>query len=405
MDISNDEYRRDPYPVYAELRRRAPVYKVPPPFDAWMIFDYEGVNRALNDHEAFSNHVPAPPNWFIFQDPPAHTRLRGLVSKAFTPRIVARIEPFIRRLSHSLLAQVLDRGRMDVATDFAAPLAMRVIAHIIGIPDADWPKFRAWSDSILKISYSRGADDEARQVIKEFAEVAVEMNEYLTMMLAERRQSPRDDLLTHLMTAEIEGQRLAPAEILGFFQLLVVAGQDTTANLINNAVLSLLENPSQLALLRSNLRLLDSAIEETMRYRAPIQWVMRTPTRTIEMDSQSLLRGQLILAVIGSANRDSKVFDRAEEFDITRDPNPHLSFGHGVHYCIGSALARMEARIGLHDLLSNLTEIERDGDGPWEPRRALHVYGPAHLGIRFRRSQSSDVNAASEESALPRSGL
>jgi cytochrome P450 len=389
VDIFSDENRRNPYPLYAELRCRAPICKVPPPFDAWMILDYDGVHRALTDQEAFSSRVPAPRNWFIFQDPPAHTRLRALISKAFTPRVISRMEPFIRQLSNSLLTQVLDRGQMDVATDFAVPLAMRVIAHMIGIPGADWSKFRAWSDSILKITYSRGADDEARRVMKEFAEVGVEMNEYLTTMIAERRQSPQDDLLTQLMTAEVDGQRLAQAEILGFFQLLVVAGQETTANLIDNAVLSLLENPSQLALLRSNLRLLDSAIEETLRYRAPFQWVMRTPARVIQMHGESLLPGQLILAVIGSANRDSKHFDRAEEFDIARDPNPHLSFGHGVHSCIGSALARMEARIGLYDLLSNVAEFERTGNEPWEPRRALNVHGPTHLGIRFRRRASA----------------
>lgn len=384
MDIFSNENRRHPYPLYAALRSRAPVYKIPPPFDAWMICDYDGVNRALNDHEAFSSRVPAPPNWFIFQDPPAHTRLRALVSKAFTPRLIARIEPFIRQLSRSLLTQVLDRGEMDLATDFAVPLAIRVIAYMIGIPDADWPTFRAWSDSILKISYSRGADDEARRVMKEFADVGIAMNEYLTTMIAERRQSPRDDLLTRLITAEIDGQRLTQAEILGFFQVLVVGGQETTANLINNAVLSLLENPSQFALLRSNLRLLDSTVDETLRYRAPIQWVMRTPVRTIQMHGESLLPGQLILAVIGSANRDSKHFDRAEEFDITRDPNKHLSFGHGVHSCIGSALARMEARIGLDDLSRNLAELERAGNEPWEPRRALNVHGPTHLRVRFR---------------------
>ena len=401
MDISSDEYRRDPYRVYAELRSRAPVYKVPPPFDAWMILDYDGVNRALNDHEAFRNRVPAPPNWFIFQDPPAHTRLRALVSKAFTPRIISTIEPFIRELSHSLLGQVLGRGQMDVATDFAVPLAMRIIARMIGIPGEDWPKFRAWSDSILKISYARGADDEARRVMKEFADVGAEMNEYLTTLIAGRRQSPRDDLLTHLISAEIDGQRLTQPEILGFFQLLVVAGQETTANLINNAVLSLLEHPGQLALLRSNLRLLDSAIEETLRYRAPFQWVMRTPARAIQMGGENLLPGQLILAVIGSANRDSKYFDQAEEFDITRHPNPHLSFGHGVHFCIGSALARMEARIALHDLLSNLAEIEMAGNEPWEPRRALQVYGPTRLPIRFRPEPTFKYDEASQQAALP----
>lgn len=397
MDIFSDEYRRNPYPLYAELRSRSPVYKVPPPFDAWMIFDYDGVRRALNDHEAFSSRVPAPRNWFIFQDPPAHTRLRALISKAFTPRIIAKIEPLIRRLSHSLLAEVLDRREMDIATDFAVPLAMRVIAHMIGIPGEDWPKFRAWSDSILKISYARSADDEAERVMKEFVEVSAEMNAYLTVIIAERRQSLRDDLLTRLISAEIDGQHLTEPDILGFFQLLVVAGQETTANLINNALLSLLDNPRQFALLRSNLRLLDSAIEETLRYRAPIQWMMRTPVRTIEMHGESLLPGQLVLPVIGSANRDPKHFERAEEFDITRDPNPHLSFGHGVHFCIGSALARMEARIGLHDLLNKVAELETIGSEPWEPRRALHVHGPTHLRIRFRRREPAAAQGSSED--------
>jgi cytochrome P450 len=384
MDIFSDDNRRNPYPLYAQLRATAPVFKVPPPFDAWMIFDYEGVQRALSDHESFSNRVPAPANWFIFKDPPMHTKLRALISKAFTPRMITNLERHIRELSRTLLDQVIDRGEMDLASDFAVPLPMKVIAQMIGIPGADWPRFRAWSDSILKISYARSGGEEAQRVMKEFTDVSAAMNDYLTTMIAERRQSPRDDLLSHLIAAEIDGQRLAHDEILGFFQLLVVAGQETTANLINNAILCLLENPAQLALLRANMRLLASAIEETLRYRAPLQWMMRTPTRDIQMNSQTLSPGQLVLAVIGSANRDSKHFERSEEFDITRDPNPHIAFSHGIHFCLGAALARMEAKIALSDLLGRLTDLELAGNEPWKPRRALHVYGPNHLPIRFR---------------------
>jgi cytochrome P450 len=387
MDIFSDDNRRNPYPLYARMRSVAPVFKVPPPFDAWMIFDYDGVKRALSDHECFSNRVPAPGNWFIFKDPPAHTKLRALISKAFTPRMISDLEPLIRELSRSLLDQVIDRGEMDLASDFTVPLPMKVIAQMIGIPGGDWPKFRAWSDSILKMSYARGGDDEARRVIKEFADVSTAMNEYLIAMIAERRQSPKDDLLSHLIAAEVDGQRLAHDEILGFFQLLVVGGQETTANLINNAVLSLLENPGQLAMLRANMQLLPSAIEETLRYRAPLQWMMRTPTRKIELSGQTLLPGQLILAVIGSANRDSKHFERPDEFDITRDPNPHIAFSHGIHFCLGAALARMEARIAITDLLERLAGLERVSDEPWEPRKALHVHGPTHLRIRFRTGQ------------------
>ncbi len=384
MNIFTDENRRNPYPLYTRMRSMSPVFKVPPPFDAWMIFDYEGVKRVISDHESFSSGVKGPRNWFIFKDPPTHTKLRALISKAFTPRMIANLEPFIRELSRSLLAEVIERGEMDLAGDFAIPLPMKVIAHMIGIPGADWPKFRAWSDSILKISYARGGDDEAKRVMKEFGDVTAAMNEYLTAMVAERRQSPTDDLLSHLIAAEVDGQRLAQDEILGFFQLLVVGGQETTANLINNAVLSLLENPGQLAVLRANMHLLPSSIEETLRYRAPVQWVMRTPTQVIQLSGQTLSPGQLILAVIGSANRDSKQFDRSEEFDITRDPNPHIAFGHGIHFCLGAALARMEARIALSDLLERLADLERLSNGPWEPRRALNVHGPTNLPVRFR---------------------
>ena len=243
MDIFSDDNRRNPYPLYARIRSMAPVFKVPLPLDAWMIFDYEGVKRALSDHESFSNRVPAPANWFIFEDPPKHTKLRVLVSKAFTPRMSTNLEPLIRELSRSLLDKVIDRGG------------------------------RAWSDDILKISAGRGGGDEAKRVMKEFADISAAMNEYLTAMIARRRQLPTGDLLSHLVAAEVDGKHLAHDEILGFFQLLVVGGQETTANLINNAILSLLENPSQLALLRANMQLLPSAIEEALRYRAPVQWL------------------------------------------------------------------------------------------------------------------------------------
>jgi cytochrome P450 len=385
MDIFSDENRRNPYPLYSRMRREAPVFKVPPPFDAWLIFDYDGVKRVLTDHDSFSNRVPAPDNWFIFKDPPQHTKLRALISKAFSPQIIANLEPRIRQLSRELLDCVADRGEMDLAGDFAVPLPMKVIAQMIGIPETDWPQFKAWSDSILKISYSRGGDEESREVMSEFREVGAVMNDYVAAMINERRKSPKVDLLSNLVAAEVDDHRLSANDILGFFQLLIVAGQETTANLINNAVLSLLENPDQFALLRGNLDLLPPAIEETLRYRAPLQWMMRTPTRPMEMHGHTLLPGQLVLPMIGSANRDEKQFDRAEEFDIRRDPNPHIAFGHGIHFCLGAALARIEAKIALSDLLQRLDDIRLAGHEPSVPRKALHVHGPARLPIRFGR--------------------
>jgi cytochrome P450 len=314
IDLFSEEARRDPYPMYEQMRSASPVLHVPPPSDLWMIFDYESVRRVVNDQDAFSSCVPAPDNWFIFFDPPQHTKMRALLSRAFTPKSITNLEPRIREFSRALLDKALVRGEIDLATEYSAPLPMMVIAEMIGIPVEDWSRFRQWSDTILKISYSmRGmeADPEAATAMTGFRSVTVEMNEYVGEMIAQRRVTPRDDLLTRLVEAEVDGERLTQHDILGFFQLLVVAGQETTANLINNAVLCLIENPDQLALLRLKPELLSSAIEEVLRYRSPIQWLMRTPGREIALNGQVIPAGNLMLAMLGSANRDPKAIPRA----------------------------------------------------------------------------------------------
>jgi cytochrome P450 len=183
LDFFSDEVRRDPYPVYDRMRCDSPVFRAPPPFDAWLIFDFEGVKRALYDHDTFSSQVPAPPNWFLFLDPPSHTKLRALISRAFTSRSVAGLEPRIRQLSRQLLDRAIDRGEMDLAAEFSVPLPMMVIAEMIGIPAADWPHFKRWSDVILKISYARSGDEDAARVLSEFGAATVEMNAYLTDMI------------------------------------------------------------------------------------------------------------------------------------------------------------------------------------------------------------------------------
>ncbi len=388
MNLFSDEFRRNPYPLYDQLRAHSPLLRVPPPFNAWMIFDYEGVKWALNDHEAFSSRVPAPP-WFIFFDPPEHTKLRALISRAFTPRMVANLEPRIRQLSRDLLDRTAERGEMDLAADFSVPLAMKVIAGMIGIPSADWPRYRRWSDVVMRLSYARSGGEEAERAGRDFKAVTAEMSAYLAGMIERRRSAPQDDLLTRLIGAEVDGQRLSLQEILGFFQLLLVAGQETTANLINNAVLCLLEHPAQLAQLRAEPALLPLAIEEVLRYRSPLQWVMRTPRRNIEMHGQTIPAGNLVLPMIGSANRDPRQFHEADGFNIARDPNGHVGFGHGIHFCLGAALSRMEARVAVTDLLERLKSFELAGNRLWEPRQALNVLGPASLPIRFETGRTA----------------
>lgn len=320
----------------------------------------------------------------IFADPPRHTKLRGLVSKAFTPRSVAALEPRIRALSTKLLDRVAGRGEMDLVADFAAPLPMLVIAEMLGIPAADQPLFHQWADAILAMSYTVGGPpDLARAATEGFAAATAEMGGYLADLLAVRRAAPRDDLLTRLAEAEVDGGRLTHEEILGFFQLLLLAGSETTTNLIDNAVLCFIDHPDQLARLRATPDLLPSAVEEVLRYRSPLQWMYRIARRDVELHGAAVPAGSMVLAVIGAANRDPAAFPDAGRFDVARDPNPHLAFGHGPHFCLGAPLARLEARIALADLLGRTGEIERAAASAWDPRPGLHVHGPARLPIRF----------------------
>ena len=386
INLFSDDIRRNPFPAYEQMRQAAPVLEAPPPFDMWMVFDYDGVKRVVSDHACFTSRVPAPDNWFLFMDPPQHTKLRALISRAFTPKSITNLEPRIRELSSQLLEKLHGRPEVDLATDYATPLPMMVIAEMIGIPADDWARFRAWSDTLLKLSYSmRGmeTDAEAASAITGFRKASEEMNSYLAEMIAQRRTAPRDDLLTRLMGAEVDGERLSQYEMLGFFQLLIVGGQETTANLINNAVVCLVDHPDQLALLRSKPELLPAAIEEVLRYRSPVQWLMRAPRQDVSLAGTNIPAGKLILAMLGSANRDPKQFPDPDRFDIRRDSNQHLAFGHGIHACIGAALSRLESRIALSDLLSCTRDWQFAGTEPWPPRKALHVHGPAHLRLHW----------------------
>jgi cytochrome P450 len=209
------------------------------------------------------------------------------------------------------------------------------------------------------------------------------MRAFLPHLFAQRRAEHRDDLLSRLVEAEVDGERLTQEEVLGFVQLLLVAGQETTVNLINNAFLCLVENLDQLARLRAAPGLLPSPIEEVLRYRSPVQWMPRATRRDVGIRGQMIPAGKLVLPAIGFANRDPKQFRDAGRFDITRDPNPHLAFGHGIHACLGAPLARLEARIALAHFLERVEGFKLASNEPWEPRKALHVHGPSRLPIRF----------------------
>jgi cytochrome P450 len=254
MNFFSEDTRRNPFPLYDQMRSHSPVLHVPQ-LDLWMIFDYDGVKRTLNDHVAFSSSMctakRANPPWFIFFDAPQHTKLRALVMRAFTPRMVANLESRIRDLSRELLDQTIERGEMDLASDFSFPLPMMVISEMLGVSIADRPPFTRWSDVMLGLSFVVPGGEAGAKASKDFFAVKGEMGAYLAGLLAERRATPRDDLLTKLVQAEVDGERLTDEEILGFFQLLLIAGTETTTNLLNNAILCLTENQDQLARLRA----------------------------------------------------------------------------------------------------------------------------------------------------------
>jgi cytochrome P450 len=387
FDLLAEENRRNPYPMYDAVREVSPVLKHPQA-DIWMIFDYEGVKRAMSDPDAFSSRATPPGgyplDWLLFLDPPRHTKLRALINKAFTPRSIANLEPRIKELSRELLDPVIERGEMDLVTDYALPLPMMVIAEMLGVPVSDRPRFRRWNDVLLNMIYTVTGGDAALQAMQNSQAATVEMGEYLTGQLAQRRAAPRDDLLTRLLNAEVDGAHLTEKEILDFFQVLLLAGSETTTNLINNAMLCFLEWPDQLALLRKTPSLLPSAIEEVLRFRSPVQVNFRQSKHDIEMHGQTIPAGKLVLAMTGSANRDPKAFHEPARFDITRNPNPHLGFGHGLHFCLGAPLSRLEGRITLTDLLERLPGFALASDKPWQPREAFHVHGPTRLPVKFQ---------------------
>ncbi|MGK3997685.1 cytochrome P450 [Sorangium sp. So ce1024] len=392
MNLFPEEMRRDPYPLYDQMRSSSPLLHVAP-LDLWMIFDHEGVKRALTDHDAFSSAVTPvtgrAPDWLVFSDPPRHTKLRAIVVRAFTARSVAALEPRVREVSRELLDQQIERGEMDLAQDYAGLLPTVVIAEMLGIPPGDRARFLRWSEAIVNLSHAISGGDEAERMMSEHAAAKDEMEIYLAEVLAARRRAPKDDLLSRLVEAEVDGERLTEDEILGFFQVLLAAGTETTTNLIDNAILCLIECPEELARLRASPELLPSAIEEVLRYRSPVQLAFREARRDVEVHGQVIPAGRIVVPVLGSANRDPQQFRDPGRFDIGRDPNPHVAFGQGIHFCIGALLARLEARIALSDLLARLRGLELASQEPWEPRKPINVLGPARLPIRFEPGRRS----------------
>lgn len=358
--------------MYDRLRAVAPVVPFGP---AWVLLDHASVSRALREPEVFGSEVVPPtgkaPDWLIFTDPPRHGRQRALIAKAFTPRSVAQLEPRIREVARELIG---GRTELELVGDLATPLPLLVIAALLGIPAADRERFMRWADAINALSYSAVGGPAAQEMIAAYFRVRDESERYVAALVEERRRDPREDLITRLAHAEIDGERLTGAELFGFFQLLLAAGTETTTNLISNSILCAAEHGVP--------RDIPRFVEEVVRYRTPAQIMFRQTKQAVELHGVTIPRDAFVLVAVGAANRDPAAFADPNRFDPTRDPNPHVGFGHGIHYCIGAALARLEARVVLEELFA-LGAPVLAGNEPWTPRKALHVLGPTALPVAF----------------------
>ncbi len=381
----SDAGAHNPFPWYERMRRESPA-AVDPHSGALSVFGYDDVQRALSDFEAFSSErgrregSSALGASLISSDPPRHRQLRNLVTQAFTPRAVALLAPRITAIIDELLDQVAAAGRMDFIEDLAYPLPVIVIAEMLGIPASGRAQFRRWSDAIV----SPGAAPAPGQ--PSFMDAQREMAMYFGRLIAERGAEPRDDLISHLVAAEIDGQRLSAIELIGFCVLLLVAGNETTTNLLGNAILCFDEQPGAYERLREQPGLIPDAVEEVLRYRSPVQSMFRSATGETDLGGVVTRPGQPVVAWIGSANRDETVFPNAHIFDIERTPNRHLAFGYGIHFCLGAPLARLEARLALEALTARFRDIRRVPDAPLRWMESSIVYGVKNLPVTFTRA-------------------
>ena len=355
-DFISEEAKTDPYPTYRRLRTLDPVHRMRT-IDAWALTRYRDVEAVLRDHARFANadrvFVETISMSLLELDPPAHTRLRLLVSKAFTPRAVARLHGRIQEITDERLDAVDGMQRFDLVAALGYPLPVTVIAEMLGVRPRDLELFKGWSN-VLALSVNAILTAEQVRAIKQAADEAYA---YFETIIDERRRQPREDLVSALLAAEEEGDRLTRDEMLAVMLLILVAGNETTRNLIGNGMLALLRNPGELRRLREDPGLLDSAVEELLRYDSPVQLDDRTVREDVEIGGRSIRAGKRVVAIIGAANRDPEVFDDPDTLDIGRGEKSHLAFGRGIHYCLGAALAVLEARVAFASLLDRFPSI------------------------------------------------
>ncbi|MEV0373914.1 cytochrome P450 [Streptomyces sp. NPDC050636] len=384
------DFVADPYPYYAKLRAQGPVHRarIPEGMETWLVVGHEAVRAALSDPRLNKDWRAAgllngddgdSPlfNNMLDADPPRHTRLRKLVAKEFTSRRVEALRPRVQQITDELLDAMLDApdGRADLVEAFAFPLPMTVICELIGVPSVERDDFRAWSNEIVAPTSPEAGQEAVRA-----------MAEYLVGLIDDKRGAPCDDLLSALIrTSDEDGDRLSRDELVGMAFLLLVAGHETTVSLLANGVRALLQHPAQLAALRADPSLLDNAVEEMLRYDGPVETsTWRFTSEPVEIGGTVIPARAPVLVVLASASRDPERFTVADDFDITRETRGHVAFGHGIHFCLGAPLARLEARIAIRALLDRCPDLAMDADPDalaW--RAGMLIRGPQRLPVRW----------------------
>ncbi len=361
---TDPEFRRDPYPALARLRETDPVNQTP--FGVWRLTRYDDCLRLLRHTEVgvrrsdgTTMRSAAMPEQFVDEfmlqrDPPAHTRLRRLVSKAFTPRAVERLRPRIEAIAHAQLEAALPRGEMEAIAELALPVPATMICEMMGVPASDRDGFTEWT---ARTTHLLAAPFQPPDVVERALEAAGALRGYFEAHIAERRGGRRDDLLGDLIAAEEEGDRLAPSELLAHASGLLVAGFETTIGLIGNGILALIRHPEQRERLRASPELLPIAIDECLRFDGPIALTVRIPRQDLELGGKRIPKDATVMAMLAAANRDPAKFPEPDRFDVARRPNEHLAFGGGAHFCLGSHLARMEAEVAIGTLLARTKNL------------------------------------------------